>query len=56
VQQVTAAGAGLRSLAKAFHAAAPQHRAGAGRMGRSETLPDLTPELIPAPPNPVRVP
>lgn len=37
VQKVTAAGAGLRSLAEAFQAAAPQRRADARGMGRSET-------------------
>jgi len=40
VQQVTAAGAGLRSLAEAFHAAAPQRRVDASGMGRSETRRD----------------
>jgi len=40
VQQVTAAGAGLRSLAELFHAAAPQRRAGARGMNGSETSRD----------------
>jgi len=37
VQQVTAAGAGLRSLAEAFHASAHQRRPDARGVGRSET-------------------